>query len=121
MGDDLRWQATPGNDSVTNLQKYALGYQGDPTQPIVLWGDDGLLRGLWLADNDSGFYFSTDERRTDAEVTVEWSDTLHEWFQNGLSLTEVEREGDIVLWKATVAGEHQTIFFRVDTRLLLID
>jgi uncharacterized delta-60 repeat protein len=107
------WDAEPGGDGLSNLEKYALGSQGDPRTPTKLWGDDGLLRGFWADSSSSGFRFRTDLERTDVTAIAEWSIALSGWTRDGIVLTEESRDGSVVTWKATVHGYKQAAFFRI--------
>jgi uncharacterized delta-60 repeat protein len=123
FGSDLpagaaAWDATPASDGLSNLEKYALGVQGDPRIATRLWGDGGLLHGFWADSSSSGFRFRTDLTRTDATAIPEWSTTLGGWTRDGILVTEESREGSVVTWKATVPGYHPAAFFRMEVDLV---
>lgn len=114
---EAAWDAIPAGDGITTLQKYALGFQGDPRQRAELWGDDGLIHGFWNDGTTSGFRFRTDLSRTDAIATAEWSTALGVWTSEGLQVAEESREGSVVTWKVTLPGTHPRAFFRMNTGL----
>ena len=107
------WNATPAGDGITNLEKYALGFQGDPRTATKLWGDDGLLHGFWKDATSAGFRFRTDLTRTDATTAAEWSDLLNDWTSAGLQVVEESRDGTLVTWRVTLPGDHPSVFFRM--------
>ena len=98
---------------MSNLEKYALGFQGDPRTPVRLWGDDGLMFGFWTNDSSSGFRYRTDTTRDDAEVAAEWSQRLESWTSAGLVVTEEEQEGDLMTWRVSLPGGLSSAFFRM--------
>ncbi len=108
------WDATPAGDGITNLQKYALGFQGDPRAATTLWGEGGLLHGFWKNESSSGFRFHTDLTRTDVAAVAEWSSALDGWSSGGLQVTEESRDGSRVHWRATLSGDHPAAFFRMN-------
>ena len=110
---DAAWDATPGRDGITNLEKYGLGFQDDPRTPVTLWNDDGLLHGFWRDDHSSGFRYQTDISRTDVAAVPVWSPSLGSWLLEGLELIEESRTGTLVTWKVTLPGSHPGAFFRV--------
>jgi len=122
FGSDLEdehmlWEATPAGDGISNLLKYALGFQGDPTQPTSLLGEGGLIFGLNKSDTASEFRFRTDFERSDAHAIPEWSRNLVDWSEEDLLIVEESREANLIIWKVTLPQLEQRVFFRMNAQL----
>ena len=115
---DAAWGATPAHDGITNLEKYGLGFQGDPRTSARLWGDQALLRGFWNNLDSSGFRYQTDISRSDATAVALWSTTLSDWTAGGLQIFEESRVGTVVTWKVTLPGNHPAAFFKMQVSLI---
>ena len=114
---DGAWNAAPANDGVTNLEKYALGFQSAPHVPTFTLDEGGLLHGFWADATSSGFRYQTDLARTDASATAEWSTGLEGWTSDGLMVDEENRVGSLVTWKVTLPGSRPAAYFRINVRL----
>ena len=107
------WSATPANDGVTNLLKYALGYQGSPKDPVAFFGDDGLLYDFWKNAETSGFHFQTDAERTDVRADPQWSLDLSSWFDTNLVIEQTASDDSLTTWRVTLPMASPAAFFQM--------
>jgi hypothetical protein len=96
--------ASPAGDGMTNLMKYALGF--DPKVPRS-------ESGISLNQGSCALVFQRPANRPDVTYSVEVSTDLKTWTTSGVTLSQIA-SGDPQTWQGSYpAGQGQQLFFRL--------